>query len=183
MLEKLDDFIKSLSLELRHVFAYGTGCLKDWDSLVINKRKPYTYRAFKQYGDYRICLHKFDPCSDLEAFGHPHPWPGAFIILEGSYEQRIGYADSRNGIRHDIYREVLTAGSKYEIVNPLTFHSVIPLETTWTMMVNGPPFENPHEDVVTTKGKDLQKMTPKEFEQHMYQFANLICRYEDCILL
>ena len=64
-----------------------------WDSLIVNRRKPYTYRVFTTLPTgLRLCLHKFDPCHTHEAFTHPHPWPGAFIILEGKYKMMSGYS-------------------------------------------------------------------------------------------
>jgi len=54
-----------------------------WDSLIVNRRKPHTYRASRMYGDWRICLHRFDHCSEKQAFRHPHPWPGGFFVLGG----------------------------------------------------------------------------------------------------
>lgn len=47
---------------------------EDWVSLIINRRKPWTYRVFKMFDDVRVCLHAFDECSQDEAFPHPHPW-------------------------------------------------------------------------------------------------------------
>src|ERR1044072_4917851 len=77
---------------------------KRWDSLIINRRKPHTYRIFTNFeildydgtlNTYRVCLHKFDPCNTEEAFAHPHPWPGAFCILKGKYKMNIGYSLNR----------------------------------------------------------------------------------------
>ena len=113
-----------------------------WDSLIVNRRKPITYRVFRYLADAtRVSLHKFDPCDRHEAYPHPHPWPGAFTILEGSYRMWIGFTpdlESREPIT--VTETVLTAGSRYEIVEPRTWHSVTPLEECWTVMVNGTPW-------------------------------------------
>ena len=39
-----------------------------WDTLVINRRKPHTYRAFHifktgPFNGIRVCLHRFEACS------------------------------------------------------------------------------------------------------------------------
>ena len=34
----------------------------EWDSLIVNRRKPWTYRVFRKFGEYRVCLHAFDHC-------------------------------------------------------------------------------------------------------------------------
>ena len=147
-----------------------------WDSLIINRRKPHTYRVFTQLEDgYRLCLHKFNPCDRHEAFAHPHPWPGAFFIVSGSYRMNIGYSKDRESAPENVAEVVLTTGSSYEIINPLTWHSVIPLEETYTIMLNGEPWgpEIAHKEVRTTKGKDLEKMSKEELSAHLGKFNSL----------
>lgn len=153
-----------------------------WSSLIINRRKPYTYRVFTTLpSGLRVCLHKFDVCDTHEAFAHPHPWPGAFAILQGRYRMNVGY--SCNGREDsnpaDALSVVLAAGSAYEITNPLTWHSVIPLETTYTIMVNGSPWDADyaHKDVRTTKGKDLDSMDPDALQAHLDIFKPLLKKW------
>ena len=147
-----------------------------WDSLIVNRRKPATYRVFTQENNIRICLHKFDTCNLDESFEHPHPWPGAFCILEGSYEMKIGKSLTRYSPPDEVATFVLNKGSKYSITSPLTWHSVTPLEITYTVMVNGEPFtpEVAHTKVRTTKGKDLDKMPPEELKAHLEKFKELL---------
>jgi len=76
--DKIPDICKSVQSVVR-----GEESLDEWGSLVINRRKPHTYRVFRQFGEYRVCLHRFESCSEEEAFPHPHPWPGAFLLLKG----------------------------------------------------------------------------------------------------
>lgn len=142
----------------------------EWDSLVINRRKPYTYRVFRNFGDFRVCLHKFEPCSQFEAFSHPHPWPAAFLILKGKYVQTLGYSLDLASPPVINYQEILCPYSKYCIIDNKLWHKIQPLETTYTIMVNGQPFEEQHKEVKTTKGKDLQKMSLDEVRTHLYQF-------------
>ena len=144
-----------------------------WDSLIINRRKPYTYRVFTTLENgFRLCLHKFDPCDTHESFSHPHPWPGAFTVLSGSYQMSIGYSVNREEKPHLATSLELTRYSSYEIINPLTWHSVVPLETTYTVMVNASPWEPEvaHKDVKTTKGKDLEKMPEEDLLKHLADF-------------
>jgi len=44
-------------------------------------------------------------------------------------------------------------------------------------MLNGEPWENPHDEVRTTKGKDLENMTPVDLENHLKIFDNLLCDF------
>ena len=155
LLEVLDHSIK----HLRPMLADRSR----WDSLIINRRKPYTYRVFTQLDNgMRLCLHRFEPCDTHEAFAHPHPWPGAFKILMGEYRMMLGY--SCNGREDSNYKEtatlILSRGSQYEIIDPLTWHAVIPTQTTYTIMINDEAWDASfaHKDVRTTKGKDLEKM-------------------------
>lgn len=141
-----------------------------WDSLVINRRKPHTYRAFTMDGDYRICLHRFEPCSEEEAFKHPHPWPGAFIVMAGAYRHWIGMSKDLESQPEKVMDSVMRLGSMYEIVNKTTWHSVQPLDTSYTIMINGPAWDVQHKETRTTKGKDLEKMDRDDLKSHLINF-------------
>jgi len=169
MLDKLHEILQNLPNLLSKT--------EKWESLVINRRKPYTYRVFTQLENgLRICLHKFESCDIHEAFSHPHPWPGAFIILKGSYLMKIGYSLDRTSPMLDVMSTKLNKWCEYEMTTPLSWHSVIPLETTYTVMVNGTPWDPDiaHSNVRTTKGKDLEKMPEKELKEHLNMFKDLV---------
>lgn len=167
MLNKLEEYIDKLpELVQDHT---------KWSSLIINRRKPYTYRAFYQDGDYRVCLHRFEVCEPEEAFYHPHPWPGAFKILKGSYKMKIGYSTHIDTKPSQVTQLILPAGSSYEITSPLTWHTVEPISECYTVMVNGVPWSETvrHQDVKTTKGKDLESMTEEDLKAHLNTFKRL----------
>ena len=149
---------------------------KIWDSLIVNKRKPHTYRVFSHDKETRICLHKFDTCNTDEAFPHPHPWPGAFFILSGGYNMKVGKSKDLKSDPEDVASFYMGPLSGYEITSPLTWHSVIPLATTYTVMINGPAWspEVAHSKVRTTKGKDLGKLSPQELEDHLLAFQSML---------
>ncbi len=151
-----------------------------WDSLIVNRRKPYTYRVHAKVDDYRICLHKFDPCHTHEAFPHPHPWPGAFLILQGCYQMWLGRSKNRQDKNPvTVSHTILTAGTCYEIVDPLVWHAVVPMDTTWTIMLNEAPWPGDvaHEAVRTTAGKDLDKMPLDQLINHLLYFKMMIHNY------
>ncbi len=175
MLEQLEDLLPVVNDDLYECLCSQN--LEGWDSLIINRRKPHTYRIFKQFGEFRVCLHKFEPCESDEAFFHPHPWPGAFLVLQGEYEQSIGYSSSLVTNMEPVMKMVMVAGSRYEIVNPQTWHSVTPIRTTYTIMVNGAPFPNQHKEVRTTKGKDLEKMATGDLYVAINNFHRLLSSY------
>ncbi len=148
-----------------------------WNSLIVNRRKPWTYRVYRQYDDIRICLHAFDPCSSDESFRHPHPWPGAFLLLKGSYVHTTGFAPDLEQEPTKWYREILGPHSMYEITDRTQFHSVQPLCRTYTIMANGPAWDSPHSMTRRTKGKDLDKMNPSELQEHLDEFQSLLGDY------
>ena len=145
-----------------------------WDSLIVNRRKPWTYRAFTKYKDIRICLHRFATCDEHESFLHPHPWSGAFAIIRGSYVMSVGKSPDREQDSVEVAKFILTKGCQYAITDPLTWHSVTPLEECYTVMVNSDPWpaEVAHTKVRTTKGKDLDKMSAEELKSHLNQFLS-----------
>jgi len=145
-----------------------------WDSLIVNRRKPHTYRIWTKLGDLRVCLHKFDVCDTNESFFHPHPWPAAFKILQGKYYMRIGHSLTQTSEPFEVAPFIMFQGSSYAITDPLTWHSVSPIETTFTVMVNDKPFENPHKEVRRTAGKDLEKMTDEEVKESLEYFRKLL---------
>ena len=149
---------------------------KDWSSLIINRRKPYTYRIFTQVGPYRICFHTFDTCDKTESFIHPHAWPAAFKILRGSYEIKTGYSKNKLDRPTDFHRFILEQNSSYEMVNPLEWHSITPLEITHTVMINGEGYEHPHSEVRTTKGKDLESISKEDVGDSLCLFRWYLCR-------
>ena len=151
-----------------------------WDSLVINRRKPHTYRIFTNFKDLRVCLHRFDKCDEHEAFRHPHPWPGAFRVMQGQYEMKLWLSKDRfDNEPQEVSTVIMKAGSSYEITNPLTWHSVVPYEETYTIMVNDNPWDKEiaHESVRTTKGKDLDSLSREDLEQHLSKFRDLMAEF------
>lgn len=168
MLEILNQVLKDLPTYMQDV--------GNWDSLVINRRKPYTYRAFYKIGELRICLHRFEVCDEHEAFPHPHPWPAAFKILKGSYKMGLARSENRESPPLPVATTIMTAGSSYEIVDPMTWHTIQPIQECYTVMVNGLPWDKEvtHKEVRTTKGKDLQSMSAQELADHFAVFNGLL---------
>ena len=144
-----------------------------WDSLLINRRKPHTYRVFTELENgSRICLHKFNVCDEHEAFEHPHPWPAAFVIMDGRYLMKFGQSLDRTSKPNHMENIIFSKFSCYEITNPLTWHAVIPLSDTYTIMINDKPWDadTAHTEVRTTKGKDLDKMPEHELRAFLGRF-------------
>lgn len=169
----IDELTKIAKHQLRSLLQDQT----KWQGIVIDRRKPITYRAWTMIGTKRLCLHKFeyiDKDSGEEAFMHPHPWSGGFYIVDGSYAMKLGYTSDRiSNEPIGISLIHLSPGSKYEITSPLVWHSVTPLtETVYTIMLNDEPWpaDVAHTSVRTTKGKGLREMTKKELADHLLWF-------------
>lgn len=85
-----------------------------WSSIVINKRKPHTFRSFLQHEDSRICLHRFEPCEPDDALAHPHPWSSSMLILAGTYGMSVARsADLVSNETSPVINATLSAGSVY----------------------------------------------------------------------
>lgn len=149
-----------------------------WDSLIINRRKPHTTRVFTQLNEYRICLHRFEAASKSDCFAHPHGWPSAVLILDGAYWQEIGISKDLHSEPEWIYEENLQDGSSYSISNNRVWHKVVPYRTTYTIMINGKPFEEQHDEVRTTKGKDLEKLDKNAKLAFLSKFETLITKFQ-----
>lgn len=108
-----------------------------WNSVHVVYEPPRVERLWCQHGDLRVFLHRIHPLEggQGEALYHPHPWPSAVCVVSGRYEHKLGI-DSMV-----LSTQVLTEGSEYELVNPYSWHSVRPLETSDSIMVTGKPYE------------------------------------------
>lgn len=149
-----------------------------WQNLLINKREPSTLRIFLKEGDYRYMIQRFEPCTEGEALGHPHGWPGAFMVLSGAYVHTVGYAKSLTDRPHWHMRQVLQKGTIYEMVNPLCWHKVQPTVPTYSIGITGPNYGTPHKFVRTTKGKNLPSVTKECQDEHLkYVYSLMIGMY------
>ena len=171
MLDKLDTVIAQLPSLLSD--------FSIWDSIVVNLKHPHTYRVFTYLanGD-RVSLHRFEKCDNSEAFFHTHPWPGAFKILKGSYEMKLGYSclGRVDCSPVDVSTLRLASGSSYEITDACTWHSITPLEESFTVMVNETPWHKDFRHILcpTTDGKNLSKMDQQDLERHIVDFRWLM---------
>ena len=71
----------------------------DWKSIYVDYEHPHVERVWREYTindiQYRIYLHRIHP-PEGKALYHPHPWPSAISVLDGSYETGIGYGHNSN---------------------------------------------------------------------------------------
>jgi hypothetical protein len=101
------------------------------------------------------------------------------MVLRGRYMHSVGVSQDLVSQPELVYQQEVGPYSPYLITDPKIWHSVQPLQTTYTIMVNGPPFENPHASVRTTKGKDLKTMSDKDKCTLLAKFDDLLRAYYD----
>ncbi len=149
-----------------------------WESIVINKRKPHTYRAFIHHEDTRICLHRFEPCRREDSFPHPHPWPSSMLILSGEYDMAVAHtSDLESAEPMHVIDLTLNAGSVYHMNDRHTWHQVIPRTQCYSLMINGPRWENAHNRAPSTGGKGLEAMPEHVLADHLAKSRELIGAY------
>jgi hypothetical protein len=89
---------------------------------------------------------------------------------------KLGYSAERDQPPVHVAKTIMGPGSMYEIVDPMTWHTVEPIEECFTVMVNDKPWseELAHSQIRTTKGKDLQRMTDEQLTEHLNIFKELL---------
>jgi hypothetical protein len=110
-----------------------------WQTLDVLYEEPRVERVWLQFGNKRIHLHRIHPCQ--KPYRHVHPWPSAILVLSGTYEMEVGKLP---GNQVPAATLILSAGSSYEMLNPLAWHSVRPLiEPSLSVMLTGQPWGVP----------------------------------------
>lgn len=133
MLQKLRELI--VSGRLSEMLCDG----QPWNTVDVTYDKPHVRRLWRQDGDDRICLHEIDPCGPEDPFFHPHPWPSAMVVVSGTYEMQVGYAEGTLA-PPVASRVILSAGSCYEMADENQWHSVRPLGgPSLSVMLSGKP--------------------------------------------
>ncbi|MDO8599506.1 MAG: hypothetical protein Q7S02_05335 [bacterium] len=113
-----------------------------WQSLDVDYEPPRVERLWRDVAGYRVYLHRIHPVPEgTQPLFHPHPWPSAIRILEGTYEMPVGYGTGEQPppVAATL---VLPAGTMYEMVERDAWHSVRPIEgPVLSLMVTGAPWD------------------------------------------
>ncbi|MCB1111685.1 MAG: hypothetical protein KDK72_03380 [Chlamydiia bacterium] len=169
-----------------------------WKSLFIDYQPPYLYRIFCDLESealegkkVRACLHYFLPAKETELKAddvekssgdsgenlyHPHAWASCMRILEGSYDQDLGYAD-RCGINAEPPKLCQTThgpGDSYQMNHPWLWHQVNPRPNlpVSTLMVTHIPEGWDQEKPQSTK--TLRTLTEEELDFMFAHFVKLL---------
>jgi hypothetical protein len=143
-----------------------------WQSLSIDYHLPRVERLYANLPNgHRVSLHRIHPCEPNKALWHSHPWPSAVLVLVGKYEHSTGFVD-RNGL-HCSSRSILGAGASYEIVDPLAWHSVRPIDgPAYSVMLTGKLW--PASKVSAPKPAPQRPLTAEEIADLRRVFDDLL---------
>jgi len=108
-----------------------------WQSLKVDYHPPFVDRVWRPWRDCRLSLHRIHPCD--EALFHPHPWPSAMRIHQGTYEMGVGWG--RGETAPPMAARIIASGPmEYEMVDPDAWHYVRPIGgPAMTVMLSGQP--------------------------------------------
>eukprot|EP00808_Paulinella_micropora_P016115 g63865.t1 len=133
-----------------------------WQSLDVLYHPPRVERVWRQWGDYRLCLHIIHSCTNQEALFHPHPWPSAMRILQGQYSMSVGYGAGTQPPAQT-QTKVHRAGQQYAMEDPDEWHSVWPDDQVATVMLSGKPWQRAMPEY-PTPGKNVTLSSERKDE-------------------
>lgn len=140
----------------------------EWHSLKVRYETPHVDRVWTALPDgSRLNLHRIYPCE--EPLLHPHPWPSAVVVVDGSYQMEMGYQGVL--VDHSVGTVLLTVGSAYEMLNPDGLHSVRPVGgPSLSIMLTGKPWPSSGR---THPGKGIQhdNLAPKDMQDLFERFT------------
>ncbi len=137
-------------------------------SMYIDYHKPFVSRIWMQWGEYRIFLHKIEPCNEnTEALYHPHRWVSAVKIIKGKYEMGVGHSLNTD-IPNTDCRLILPQGSVYEMTDRDAWHYVNPIDCpVYSIMVTG---QSNKREMPIEPNKTFRKLTHDECSDIIYVF-------------
>jgi len=112
-----------------------------WQSLDIDYHPPRVERLWRPWGARRVYLHRIHPCAPEDALFHPHPWPSAMRVLDGTYEMGIGHGPGTSP--PPVAATIVSAGDlRYEMTDVDAWHYVRAIgRPAMTVMVTGTPWQ------------------------------------------
>jgi hypothetical protein len=117
-----------------------------WRAYKLERDPPFMERMLRSYRDGKLYLHRIHPCASNAASYHPHPWPSAMRLVEGTYELSLGHGAGKHP-PEVAARLIVNQGFEYEMIAPDAWHSVRPIGApAMTVMVTGPCWNRPSRD-------------------------------------
>jgi hypothetical protein len=140
-----------------------------WQSLKVDYHPPFVDRLWRDWRGCRLTLHRIHPCAPEEALFHPHPWPSAMRIHEGTYEMGVGWG--RGQETPPVAARIVASGAmEYEMTDPDAWHYVRPIGgPAMTVMLSGAPWTR-----WSPRGeKPLSPLAPAEIEELLVWFRRV----------
>jgi hypothetical protein len=134
------DILHAAEKDLPRLLASAEG----WRSYKLDDHLPFVDRMLREYRDGKLYLHRIHACAAGVALYHPHPWPSAMRILEGTYEMVLGHGAGDRAPPPVAARLIASGAFEYEMTDPNAWHSVRPIGApAMTVMVTGPRWDRP----------------------------------------
>jgi hypothetical protein len=149
-----------------------------WQSLKVDYHPPFVDRLWRDWRGCRLTLHRIHPCAPGDALFHPHPWPSAMRIHQGTYEMGVGWGRGQETppLAARIVASVTANGSmEYEMTDPDAWHYVRPIGgPAMTVMLSGPPW--PRWSPRPESNRPLGPLAPEERAELLEYFRQLYPR-------
>jgi hypothetical protein len=133
------DVLHAAEKDLPELLASSEG----WRTFKLDRHAPFIDRMLREHRGGKLFLHRIHPCAEGVAPYHPHPWPSAMRILEGTYEMAVGYGAGERA-PPIAARLIASAPFEYELTDAFAWHSVRAIGApAMTVMVTGPRWDRP----------------------------------------
>ena len=97
------------------------------------------------------------------------------LVLSGTYDMAVGRtSDLTSAEPAAVIQVTLSAGSVYHMNDRHTWHQVIPRTECYSLMINGPRWEDAHRRAPSTSGKGLNPMPDDMLRAHLEKCQGLI---------
>ena len=160
--------LQSLESQLPELLRDGDG----WQTVDIDYHPPRVERIWRYWEGYRINLHRIHHCQPQEPYLHPHPWPSAMHVLQGSYEMVRGFGPGTQAPTI-LGTTILSAGAYYSMQHPDEWHSVRPLApVAYSIMLNGQPWNRAMP--IAQKSEDLNALDDAVKREMLALFAAML---------
>ena len=141
-----------------------------WRSLYVDYHPPIVERIWRQWGEYRVYLHRIHPCIPGEALFHRHAWPQAVRVISGTYEMGVGVLPFQTSSTPLLVISLMGPGSYYEMNHPSGGHYVQPIgQPSRSVLLTGPPREKIEAPKST---KPLHELSPAMFRKNFDFFRD-----------
>ena len=171
--------MKAILANVRDDLPFMLQSIDGWHSKLVEYHPPIVQRLWRQFGNYRISIHRIIGCKPHEAMKHTHPWPSIIQLIQGQYEMDFGFIDESKSLQRG-GNFLMKTGGTYIINSPKIWHSVAPKgKECLTLMVTGKPWELEDQPFYETKPpKNFRQLTVSEASDLLRDFSAVYRGFE-----